>query len=207
MVSVWPEPPNAKSAAPRAGVRLALLADGSGNISIRRICPAASTSDFNSRALTPTRGRLRLVRKSTRPRGGPERDVQQSVAAPRIADLLAIEIYELLATWAVGPLRCPGCVPLHLTAGHTGHPQPKVNTCSVGNMTLMREGQNGLRLNDIQRPKAPNRNSNGMIAAIPSDSRHDLLAIADTQNGLKKIAGRSNCIEFLNAHYKDRDCR
>jgi len=27
MVSVWPEPPNARSAAPRAGVQLALLAD------------------------------------------------------------------------------------------------------------------------------------------------------------------------------------
>jgi hypothetical protein len=131
----------------------------SGSFSIRRICPAASTSDLNSRALTPARGGLRLVRRSTRPRGGLERNVQQSGDVPRIADLATVEIHELLATWAVEPPHCPDCVPLHLTAGHTGHPQPKVNTCSVGNMTLMREGQNGLRLNDIQRPKAPNRNS------------------------------------------------
>jgi len=34
----------------------------SGNILTRRICPRASTSDLNSRALTPARSRLRLVR-------------------------------------------------------------------------------------------------------------------------------------------------
>ena len=54
MVSVWPEPQNAKSAAPRVGVQLALLADCSASFSIRRICPAAG--DLNS---TPARGGLR----------------------------------------------------------------------------------------------------------------------------------------------------
>jgi hypothetical protein len=41
-------------------------------------------------------GRLRRVRKSTRPRGALRRDVQQVVAALGIAD--PIEFYELFAT-------------------------------------------------------------------------------------------------------------
>jgi len=106
MVSVWPEPQNAKSAAPRVGVQLALLADCSASFSIRRICPAAG--DLNS---TPARGRLRLVRKGIRPRRGLERDVQQSVAAPRIAELAAIEFHELWATSAVPPPQRPACTP------------------------------------------------------------------------------------------------
>ena len=170
----------------------------SASTSIRRTCRAASTSDLNSRALTPGRGRLRLVRKSTRPRGGLERDAQQSVAAPRIADLAAIEIHELLATSAVGPPHCPDCVPLLCPAGHTGHPSWRVARAYVERATHLREGQNGLRLNDIQRPAKPEQQR--MTALL-------YLAIIDTQNGLKKVVGKRNCISFLNAHCKDRDCR
>jgi cytochrome c556 len=50
----------------------------------------------------------RPVRKGTQLRVRFERDVQQSVAAPRIADLAAIETLELLDTWAVVKLATAG---------------------------------------------------------------------------------------------------
>ena len=89
---------------------------------VRYVPQADILHELNLRALTPARGRLRLVRKSTRPRGVLERDAQQSVAAPRIADLAAIEIHELLATSAVAPPAVSRLFPMTFTAGHTDHP-------------------------------------------------------------------------------------
>ena len=65
--------------------------------------PRFGLRDFSCRASISARDRHRLVRKSTRPRLKPERDAQQCVAAFRIPDLVAIEIYELPG---VVPLRC-----------------------------------------------------------------------------------------------------
>ena len=68
------------------------------------------------------RERPRLVRKNTGPRVSLERHVQQCVAAPRIVDLVAIEIHELLATWTVAPPQRLDCTSLRPPAGLIGHP-------------------------------------------------------------------------------------
>jgi hypothetical protein len=61
--------------------------------------PIGVLHDLN-RALTLARDCHRLVRKSSRPRAGLERDARQRVGVPQIADLAAIEIYELSTTGA-----------------------------------------------------------------------------------------------------------
>jgi hypothetical protein len=65
--------------------------------------------NLNLSALTSARGRHRPVRKSTRPRVRLEREFQQCAAVSQIADRVAIEIQELLATWAVALPQRPDC--------------------------------------------------------------------------------------------------